>query len=48
MNDLQKLKLKILKEVDLNGECYDDWDSGFDAALRLIMEWIHLIEKESV
>lgn len=48
MTDLQKLKQYILKEVDLNGECYDDWDDGFDAALRLVMQWIHKIEKENV
>lgn len=47
MNDLQKLKHNILKEVDLNGECFTDWDDGFDEALRLVMEWIHKIEKEN-
>lgn len=48
MNDLQKLKQKILKEVGQREEAYFKWDAGFDAAMRLILEWIRKIEKENV
>ena len=45
MTGLQQLKHKILKQV-ADMACYDDWDDGYDAALRTVVEWIRKIEAE--
>jgi hypothetical protein len=46
MNYLDELKERLEKEQDLSGRAYDDWDNGWDAALRWVSQVIVDIEKK--